>query len=77
MDRSLQSRRTGNATRTTRSGSRASGLKEAIVSKKGVQGKQLMPHQIAAKFMHGSRPSSLETEVLPPCGRRCVRVWWR
>ena len=35
-------------------------LKEAIVSKKGVQGKQLMPHQIAAKFMHGSRPSSLE-----------------
>ena len=39
-------------------------LKEAIVSKKGVQGKQLMPHQIAAKFMHGSRPSSLETEVL-------------
>ena len=40
-------------------------LREALSSKKGVQGKTLQPHEIAQKCMHGARSlSTLEADLL-------------
>jgi len=39
-------------------------LREALVAKKGVKGKQLFPQEIAAKCMHGSHLSTLEGDLM-------------